>query len=63
MVKTAEEAASAGELRGGSDGFIFVQIFPADPPVVHLAPFTDATGSVFLGAQIEAGLTAASPRS
>ena len=59
VVETAEAAALTGEIHDGSDGFIYAQVFPADPPVVQLAPFLDTTGSAFLGTQIEAGLTAA----
>jgi hypothetical protein len=59
VIETATSAARSGEMQGGGDEFIAVQVFPADPPTVLLAPFTDTTGSVFLGTQVEAGLQSA----
>ncbi len=59
VIQTATLAARTGEIQGGSDAFIMVQVFPADPAAALLAPFTDTTGSAFLGTQVEAGLSRA----
>jgi hypothetical protein len=56
VTATAETAAKSGEMSAGTDGFITVQVFPADPPEAILIPFTDTTGNPFLGTQLEAGL-------
>jgi hypothetical protein len=57
VTETAETAAKSGQMSAGSDGFITVQVYPADPPEAVLIPFTDTTGNPFLGTQLEAGLT------
>jgi len=58
VTETAEAAAKSGRMSAGGDGFITVQVYPADPPEAVLIPFTDTTGNPFLGTQLEAGLTA-----
>lgn len=57
VIGTAETAAKSGQMSAGSDGFITVQVHPANAPEVALIPFTDTTGNPFLGTQLEAGLT------
>lgn len=57
VIEIAETAAKAEDMSAGSDGFITVRIYPADPPEAVLMPFTDTTGNPFLGTQLEAGLT------
>jgi hypothetical protein len=56
IVKLADHAASSGEFAGGDDGFTTAQPFRSSVPEVQLAPFTDTTGSPFLGTQIEEGI-------
>jgi hypothetical protein len=58
VTATAEAAAKSEEISVGTDGFITVQVYPADPPEAVLIPVTDTTGTPFLGTQLEAGLTA-----
>jgi hypothetical protein len=58
VTATVEAAAKSEEISVGNDGFITVQVYPADPPEAVLIPFTDTTGTPFLGTQLEAGLTA-----
>jgi hypothetical protein len=57
VIETAEAAEKNGEMSVGGDGFITVQVYPADPPESVLIPFTNTTGNLFLGTQLEAGLT------
>jgi len=58
VVQLAEQAAMTGSPAWGDDGMASAQPFPGSPPTAHLAPFTDTTGSAFLGTQLEAGLKA-----
>jgi hypothetical protein len=55
VVKVAEDAAATRSFVGSDDGFTTASPL-AGPPFANLAPFSDTETSVWLGAQVEAGI-------